>query len=309
MGGKIHIESKVKEGTIISITLPVKKVESAVLAEEEKVSDNMGDLFSILIVEDNDELRNYLKKRLSEDFNIAVAANGIEALNFIQKNLPEIVISDVMMPEMDCLTLCSTIKQTPIYSDIFVILLSAKSSSEDEMRGYKAGADFYIKKPFITDILISQILNVYTTREQRKKQIISNLLFARQNNEKDTDKLSPESNFLNKAIKVIEDHLIDGSFNIEEFASEMNLSKTVLHRKFKLILGETPNVFIRNIRLRKAAEMLEKTDMPISEIAYLTGFSQAHYFTKCFRDLYKVTPKNYRDNFQYSSPNTVNNPL
>jgi signal transduction histidine kinase/ligand-binding sensor domain-containing protein/DNA-binding response OmpR family regulator len=307
MGGKIYIESKVKEGTIISITLPVKKVESAVLAEEEKASDNMGDLFSILIVEDNDELRNYLKKRLSEDFNIAVAANGIEALNFIQKNLPEIVISDVMMTEMDGLMLCSTIKQTPIYSDIFVILLSAKSSSEDEMRGYKAGADLYIKKPFIPDILISQILNVYTTREQRKKQIISNLLFTRQNNEKDTDKLSIESNFLNKAVKVIEDHLMDGSFNIEEFASKMNLSKTVLHRKFKLILGETPNVFIRNIRLRKAADMLEKTDLPISEIAYLTGFCQAHYFTKCFRDLYKVTPKNHRDNFQYSNSNTVNN--
>ncbi len=198
---------------------------------------------------------------------------------------------------MDGLTLCSTIKQTPMYSDVFVILLSAKSSSEDEMMGYKAGADFYIKKPFNPDILISQIQNVYTTREQRRKQIASKLLFSQHDGDQE-EVSSPEDDFLNKAVKVIEEHLMEENFNIEEFATEMNLSKTVLHRKFKLMIGETPNVFIRNIRLRKAADMLKKTDLPISEIAYLTGFNQAHYFTKCFKDLYKDTPKNYRNNFQ-----------
>lgn len=297
MGGEIEIESKTSEGTKVSITLPIKQVEPMPEAEHISMDENTGEQFSILLVEDNDELRNYLKKKLSVYFNIAVASNGVEALDFIKNNLPEIVISDVMMPEMDGLTLCSTIKQTPMYSDVFVILLSAKSSSEDEMMGYKAGADFYIKKPFNPDILISQIQNVYTTREQRRKQIASKLLFSQHDGDQE-EVSSPEDDFLNKAVKVIEEHLMEENFNIEEFATEMNLSKTVLHRKFKLMIGETPNVFIRNIRLRKAADMLKKTDLPISEIAYLTGFNQAHYFTKCFKDLYKDTPKNYRNNFQ-----------
>lgn len=148
-------------------------------------------------------MQEYLRKKLSAHFNVAVASNGVEALEFIKNNLPELVISDVMMPEMDGLALCSTVKNTSMYSDIFVILLSAKSSSEDEVLGYKAGADFYLKKPFDPDILINQMKNVYATRQQRRKQIISDLLSPQEEN----TELHPKNDFLNKAIKIIEEHI------------------------------------------------------------------------------------------------------
>lgn len=295
MGGEVAIESVLQEGTSIIVTFPAKRVE--VVAEKEELA--LDNQFTVLLVEDNVQLRDYLKKKLSAHFDVAVASNGVEAWEFIKHNLPELVISDVMMPEMDGLTLCSTVKNTPMYSDIFIILLSAKSSSEDEISGYKAGADFYLKKPFDPDILINHMRNVFATRQQRRKQIISDLLSPQDKGEE----FHPKNDFLNKSIKIVEEHLMDEDFKIDEFAAEMNLSKPVLHRKFKLMVGETPNIFIRNIRLRKAANMLKTTDLSISEVAYMTGFSQAHYFIKCFRELYQDTPKNFRMNNQSEDKN------
>lgn len=286
MGGDVVIDSVVGKGTAIMVTFPAKRVDEI----SEKEEPDIDNIFTVLFVEDNTQMQDYLRKRLAAHFDVAVASNGVEALEYIKNNLPELVISDVMMPEMDGLTLCSMIKNSSMYSDIFVILLSAKSASEDEILGYKAGADFYLKKPFDPDILINQMKNVYATRQKRRKQIISDLLSPQDKNAE----FHPKNDFLNKAIKIIEEHIMDEDFKIDEFAAEMNLSKTVLHRKFKLMIGETPNVFIRNIRLRKAANMLKTTDLSISEIAYTTGFSQAHYFIKCFKELYQDTPKNFR---------------
>lgn len=177
-----------------------------------------------------------------------------------------------------------------MYSDTFVILLSAKSSTEDEMQGYKAGADFYIKKPFDSDALIKQLENVFATLQQRRKQFIADLLSPQD----ESGEIHSKDKFLQRAIQIIEDHLMDENFKIDEFASEMNLSKTILHRKFKLIVGETPNNFIRNVRLKKASKMLRETELSVSEVAYLSGFNQVHYFIKCFKEVYQVTPKNYR---------------
>ena len=295
MGGDVTIDSVVGRGTTIIVTLPAKRVE--IMPEKEE--SDIDSIVTVLLVEDNIQMQDYLRKKLAAHFDVAVASNGVEAMEFIKNNLPELVISDVMMPEMDGLALCSTVKNNSMYSDIFVVLLSAKSSSEDEILGYKAGADFYLKKPFDPDILINQMKNVYTTRQQRRKQIISDLLSPQ---DKNTD-FHPKNDFLSKAIKIIEEHIMNENFKIDEFAAEMNLSKTVLHRKFKLMIGETPNVFIRNIRLRKAANMLKTTNLSISEIAYMTGFSQAHYFIKCFKELYKDTPKNFRQHNQSEENN------
>lgn len=300
MGGEVNIESIPEKGTVFTINLPAKMIDRPKPALDIKDNIDTDGLFTILLVEDNTQLRDYLKKKLSVHFEVAVASNGIEALDFIKNNLPEIVVSDVMMPEMDGFTLCSTIKNTPMYSEVFVILLSARSSSEDEMQGYKAGADFYIKKPFDPEILIKQMVNVYATRQQRRKQIITDLLSP----QNDSAKSHSKDDFLGKAVKIIEEHLMDENFKIDEFAAEMNLSKTVLHRKFKLIVGETPNIFIRNIRLHKAANMLKETDLSISEIGYLAGFSQAHYFIKCFKELYQDTPKNFRVKNKVGDTNT-----
>ncbi len=288
LGGEIHVESELSKGTIINVDLPINRIEKIIVTDEKT---EWSELPSILLVEDNSQLLDYLKKKLSTHFHVTTATNGVEALEFVKKNFPEMVISDIMMPEMDGLELCTTIKSTPLLSDIFVVLLSAKSSTEDELQGYKAGADFYMKKPFDSDVLIKQVLNVYLTRQQRKKQIINELLSSSPQDKIDS---LPKDDFLGKAAKVIEEHLMDENFRIEEFATEMNLSKTVLHRKFKVIVGETPTIFIRNVRLHKAAELLKNSELSVAEIAYLTGFSQSHYFIKCFKELFNDTPKNYR---------------
>jgi len=288
LGGHIHIDSEPGKGTAISVNLPAKRVEEQMITDDKA---EWNELPSILLVEDNSQLLAYLKKKLSSHFHVTTAINGVEALEFVKRNFPEMVISDIMMPEMDGLEFCRIIKSTPLLSDIFVVLLSAKSSTEDELQGYKSGADFYLKKPFDSDVLIKQVLNVYFTRQQRKKQIINELLASSH-----PEKADPLTNgdFLSKAIKVIKEHLMDENFKIEEFASEMNMSKTVLHRKFKAIVGETPNIFIRNIRLQKASDLLKTSELSVSEITYLTGFSQSHYFIKCFKELFNDTPKNYR---------------
>ena len=288
MGGSISIDSVEGEGTSFTVNLPFDLPE--IMEMSSRPSDEP--LFNVLVVEDNSQLREYLRKRLSEHFDVAIATDGKEALDYIKTNLPEIVISDIMMDNMDGLELCSTIKGSPLYSDIFVILLSAKSGAEDEMVGYKAGADFYITKPFDPEILINHLKNVYATRQRRRKQIISEL------SDDNSDGLrhkNSENDFLNKAMSVVDKHIGNEEFRVDDFASEMGLSSVVLNRKFKMIIGETPSVFIRNHRLRKAAMMLKTTDLSVSEIAYLVGFSQAHYFIKCFKELYGDTPKNYRN--------------
>lgn len=291
LGGTIRVDSELGKGTTFQVCFPLKSPEKVVSVEDnDELVAEMDENPTIVIVEDNVQLCDYLRKEFSANFRVIAVSNGREALNIIQKVLPEVVISDVMMPEMDGLALCEGIKRTPLLSDIFVILLSAKSSPEDELAGYKAGADFYLKKPFDMEILINHVMNVYETRKKRKKQIITEL-FSPQNEGIEVD---AKDDFLRKAVKVIEEHLMDDGFKIDNFAAEMNVSKTVLHRKFKMLIGDTPNVFIRNIRLYKAAHLLKTTDLTIAEIAYLTGFNLSHYFIKCFKEQYNETPNNFR---------------
>ncbi|VBB44779.1 conserved exported hypothetical protein [uncultured Paludibacter sp.] len=293
--GTIEINSQPNNGTTVYLKIPVQRINFNTHNMEQPTLKNnaveIDDGVSILLVEDNDEMRNYLKKRLSEHFNVATVANGLEALDFIQTNFPEIVISDIMMPEMDGLTLCNKIKSNSLYSDIFVVLVSAKSSPEDELIGYKTGADFYISKPFDMERFVKQILNIYATRIHRRKQILTSF-FNQKGKELST---VPKDDFLNKAMQIIEKNITDEEFKIEEFASQMNVSKTVLFRRFKMLIGDSPNTFIKHVRLNKASELLVNSDLTVAEIAYLTGFHQSQYFIKCFKEVYGETPKNYRD--------------
>lgn len=287
--GKIDIKSVKNAGTSVNIELPVKLTEADVKVSEVTQNSN-NDAVPILLVEDNEEMKNYLRNHLSKSFNVATASNGTEAFDYIHNNLPEIVISDVMMSGMDGLTLCEKIKTTPLTSDIFVVLISAKSSPEDEWNGYKAGADFYIAKPFDCERFVTQINNIYATRVHRRRQILKSIF-----NQTDIDSsASPKDEFLYKAIQIIEQNIMNENFKIDDFALLMNVSKTVLHRKFRMLVDDTPNNFIRQVRLNKAAEMLVNTQHTVAEIAYLTGFNQSHYFIKCFRELFHDTPKNYR---------------
>lgn len=289
MKGTIQVESEVNKGTTFLINIPVE-VQSLIPIDAK--ADSESDDFMVLLVEDNIQLRDYLEKKISEHFNVTVASDGLEAMSLVKRYLPELVISDVVMPGMDGLSLCREIKQSPLYADIFVILLTAKTLGEDETHGYEAGADVYMKKPFDPDMLIHQLKNVYATLQQRRARIVSEMAV-----EKDIPQsINAKDAFLTQSYLVIAEHIDDDKFGVDDFSAAMGLSKAVLHRKFKLLLNETPNSFIRTVRLKKAAQLLTETTLSISEIAYMVGFSQAHYFIKCFKDMYGDTPKLYRIN-------------
>jgi len=281
IGGDITIESELGKGTKISLLLP-SSIETEL--QEEGPAKTDGSEFSVLVVEDNDQLRNYLRDKLSKYFQVAVASDGVEAYEYIRNNLPEIVITDVMMPNMDGIELCRRIKTNDNYSDIFVTLLSARNAIEDQIAGYESGADFYITKPFDPDILVRQVSNVFSTKKSH------DLLGL-----KETRLNTPQSKFTTHALEIVEDNISNESFSIEAFASQMNMSKAVLYRKFQLYTNDSPNNFIKKIRLEHAAQMLKSTDNYVSEVAYLCGFSQVHYFIKCFKESFGVTPKSYRE--------------
>lgn len=289
LNGSIRIQSAPGQGTQIELILPVKAVKQD-QPETEPVPGFSDDTSTILIVEDNDQMRKYLKEKLSKHFTVLTAANGKEAMEYLDEYLPEIILTDVMMPEMDGLELCRLIKENQRYADIFVVMLTAKTSAGDELQGYKTGADIYVKKPFDPEVLLNQMINIQHTRQHRKTQLLSRLV-SKEGNEIEFD---PKETFLKRSMQVIEEHLMDADFKIDEFAARMNMSKTVLHRKFRLLVGQTPNQFIRLVRLRKSVELLRNSDHTIAEIAYLTGFNQSHYFIKCFREVYNETPKSFR---------------
>jgi signal transduction histidine kinase/DNA-binding response OmpR family regulator/ligand-binding sensor domain-containing protein len=291
LDGEVSVESSPGSGTKILVRLPVTVIKPGTDKNEgETVADISEDRTTILLVEDNDQMREYLREKLCGTFNVITAGDGSEALDCLEEYLPEIIISDIMMPGIDGLTLCRQIKANIRYADIFVVLLTAKTSSEDELNGYKGGADIYIKKPFDSEALLSQLINIQNTRKNRKSQLFLNLV-----SKEDTEiEFDSKETFLKRSMQIIEDHIMDANFKIDEFAAEMNLSKTVLHRKFKVLVGQTPSQFIRLVRLRKSVNLLRNSDHTIAEIAYLTGFNQSHYFIKCFREVYDETPKSFR---------------
>lgn len=292
LGGTVSVDSAIGKGTTFKVTIPVIEAEEEQIPDENTMP-SLNEKATILVVEDNRQLLEYTVKKLKTHFNVLSAGNGREAMELVEKHIPEIVITDIMMPETDGLKLTEAIKTDPRFSDIFVVILTAKATTDDELAGYRHGADIYLKKPVDTEVLLKQMINLYKTRLKRKSQLYAELI-SKKHSEIEFDS---KENFLKLSIEVIEKHLMDADFNLDDFASELNVSKSVLHRKFKLLVGQTPNQFIRLVRLRKAAEQLEKTDLSISEIAYITGFSQAHYFIKCFREVYNDTPKNYREKF------------
>ncbi len=297
LGGTVSVESAIGKGTTFRVTIPVKPTEEEIIPDENTAEISTNEKSTILVVEDNRQLLDYTVKKLKTYFNVLSAGNGREAMVLVEKHIPEIVITDIMMPETDGLELTEAIKTDSRFSDIFVVILSAKAAIDDELAGYRHGADIYLKKPIDTEVLLNQMINIHKTRLKRKTQLYSELI-SKTHTEIVFDS---KENFLKLSIEVIEKHLMDADFNLDDFASELNVSKSVLHRKFKLLVGQTPNQFMRLVRLRKAAEQLEKTDMSISEIAYITGFSQAHYFIKCFREVYNDTPKNYREKNRYQN--------
>ncbi|MFH6602396.1 ATP-binding protein [Maribacter algicola] len=306
--GKIKVESALGKGTTFHVKLPITLEglpKSAIVVEGEKlvVSDEKQnaipvsaevngheisetDLPIALVVEDNDDLRFHVKNILEKTYHILLAKDGEEGERIALEKIPDIIISDVMMPKKDGFTLCDALKTNAKTSHIPIILLTAKSGQENKMQGLHHGADAYLTKPFASDELLVRIKNLISIRErlwQKVKETDGLLVDGLQLNSMDDE-------FLQRVIKIIQAHLDDSTFSVELLASSVGFSRAQLHRKLKALVNKSANQLISEIRLNTAHKLLQNNTGNVSEVAYSVGFSNLSYFAKSFKEKFGISP-------------------
>ncbi len=310
--GSIEVESKLNEATVFTVKIPVDssyysntELEQSpeqfihsgndiTITPENRKNDQIETDIStnkphILIVEDNIELIDFLKESLEEEFRISIAFNGKKALEKLETITPELIISDIMMPEMDGITFTSTIKKDLQYSHIPVILLTSKSGVENKLEGLRTGADYYIEKPFYPELLDQNIKNILKTRQNIiEKYKTDDNMTVEEVVISEADKV-----FLEKLIQIIKDNLNSPDMDVSFLIHEMSVSRTLLHTKLKKLVGCSSTEFIRSVRLKEAVKMISSGKCNISEAAYETGFSSPQYFAKCFKEFFGKSPRNY----------------
>jgi len=303
--GKIIVESEEGLGTKFRIFLPLgnahfmpgelflkpsvgtNEVYSVEAGEDivNQFSEN-GAVTTLLIVEDNAELRAYLKSELIGNYKVVEAVNGNEALKAAEKIIPDIILSDVVMPEMDGLEFCRNIRENLKTSHIPILMLTAKTMTDDWVKGIDSGADIYLTKPFEMTVLKAQLKQILSSR-----QVLFNKYLNDSNNVKVPENTSElDKNFIAKVLKYITVNLSDENLNVEQLAEEVNLSRSQLYRKIKALTGYSAIEFLRNIRLEKAKQMIETGNESISEVCFKVGFSSPSYFTKCFKAHFGFLP-------------------
>lgn len=306
--GFIHVESEENRGSIFTIYLPTGKEhflphEIVTYSEHGKGEltniHNDGTLLEksisiplLLIADDDTDIRAYLKDSLKESYRIIEAENGREAWHLVQNNAPDLIISDVLMPEMDGVEFCHMLKTEMHFCHIPVILLTALSSVEHRIKGIDAGADSYIPKPFNLPLLIATVSNLLESRKLLRQVSKGPILLS----PKDYSPTTLDKTFLEDLIDIIDDHIEDVDFDMSALQIKVGMSQSSLYRKLKSLTDQSGNEFIRNIRLDRAAEMIAQTDMNIAGVAYKVGFSDPKYFSTCFRKRYGISPSNYKIN-------------
>ena len=281
----------------------VKETENAEKAESAAVTTDMqgklpasarGNKAEIVIVEDEEDIQDYLKAQLASDFKIRTYPNGKVALNEILKNKPDLIISDVMMPEMDGTTLCTKLKANINTNDVPIILLTAKSREEDQLEGLQTGADAYILKPFNMDILRRTIINLLTMRRTLK-----NKFTGKESQEEKVEQRkiqTPDDALMQRVMEVINENIGDSDLSVDMIAQKVGISRVHLHRKMKELTNQTPHSFIRNIRLQQAAKLLKDGKQSITDVMYICGFSNSASFSTMFKNLYGCSPREYMQN-------------
>ena len=245
--------------------------------------------YTLLIIEDNLELRNFIKESFQQQYRILEATNGMEGLEIAIAQLPDLVISDVMMPEMDGLELCRHIKTDERINHIPVILLTARAAYIHQVNGYEKGADAYITKPFSIQILALNVKNILATKEATRQKFVRDILL----NPAPVQIETADDKFLVKLMKIIEDNLDNTDFDVTALTQAIGMSKTVLYKKVQAITNLSVADLIKTVRLKQAAYLLEKNQMSISDIAFAVGFNDRKYFSKEFKKQYEMSPSEY----------------
>lgn len=328
--GEIYVKSKYKKGTTFTVLLPLfpkipnselitvdtdenskahdlniirsTEYEMAVLNEpdnenvqkpffENKEKDVQKPV--VLIVEDNNELRKHLKRELQNEFKILEAVNGVDGLEKTNKHYPQLIISDVMMPEMDGFEMCKQVKTQIETCHIPVILLTAKALDEDKIEGFETGADEYIPKPYNNEVLKARVKNLLENKKRLRAKF-SSLAGIIPSSEVTTNSL--DEAFLDKATKVVLDNVSDIDFKLEDLLKEIGIGRSQFYRKINALTNQNPSYFIRTIRLKHAADLLLTKQYSIKEVAHMSGFNSTAYFSKTFKELLELTPSQFQDN-------------
>lgn len=311
--GSIYVESQPESGSTFVVLLPLKAdapptaygMDMAVrtadqhpgiaitapdlLAEVEQTVVDGEDKPTLLLVEDHPELNNYLRQQLSDRFRVVQAMRGDEGLEMARRVVPDLIISDVMMPVMDGFSMTRHLKEDDLTSHIPVILLTAKDDVDSRKEGFEGGAEQYLAKPFALDELVARINSLLTRRDLLRKKYSREVMLQPAG----TPIRDREAEFLEKIIRLINEHIADEAFSVEALQREMGMSRMQLHRKLKALTDRSASDFIRYIRLQRAADLLQQPGIQIAEAAYLSGFNHLSYFSKCFKEQFGMLPSEF----------------
>jgi ligand-binding sensor domain-containing protein/signal transduction histidine kinase/DNA-binding response OmpR family regulator len=304
----VFVDDNVKQGFLEELVEEVEAEADIPAQNEEEDDQNLDTLItdgpSMLIVEDNTQIRKYVAQIFGKQFKVYQADNGEDALKQVKQYFPDIIISDVVMPGLSGIELCSKVKEDPSLNHIPVILLTASSSSEIKLKGIECGADDYITKPFEKEMLVARVNSILKSRNELQRYFYNEVTL-----QENTLKISAEyKEFLNKCIDIVEQHLDNEEFGIKLLASEMGMSHSNLYKKMKYVSGQSLNGFIRFIRLRKAAGLFINTENNVNEVAYQVGISDIKYFREQFCKLFGMNPSAYIKKYRkpFSKNFTVN---
>ncbi len=310
--GTIRVESEEGQGATFIVTLPISRsaykeeqVDELITpaADEQVLPAESGDTgstskeksgYSLLLVEDNEELLALMVKLLGREYPVYTAHNGKEAIQAIESNDIDLIVSDVMMPEMNGVELCRYVKGNFDICHIPIILLTAKNKEEDRIEAYESGADGFLSKPFNLSLLHARIKNLLRGKERTARDFKKQLVFEAQ----ELNYTSLDEDFLQRAISCVQKHLDNSEFDQQQFMEEMATSKSTLYKKLKSLTGLNTSAFIRNIRLKAACQIIEeKKRVRISELAYAVGFNDPKYFSACFRKEFGMLPSEYMERY------------
>jgi len=304
-GGTIHVESEPGNGSCFIVKLPLEQIshQPELIPVEETVAGPMDRSEAwdwtvstgkpvVLVVEDNDDSRFYLKDNLKREYAIVEASSGEQAWNKILSNPPDIVVSDIMMPGISGVELCAKLKAHEKFGDIPIVLLTARTEDADRLEGIESGADDYIEKPFNFQILESRIRKLIAQREHLKSALIKKLGI----HITELNVTSHDEQFLQKIVKAIEKNVSNPQLSVEYLCHELGVGRSRFFKRVYALTGKSPMEFTRHIRLQHAAQLLEKSQLSVSQVAYQVGFNNPRYFAKYFKEIYQVLPSEYASN-------------
>jgi len=274
--------------------------EDEVVKPEDIEFESLKNAPMILLVEDNADVRSFIRSNLGMDFTFKEAANGLDGLAIALETIPDLIITDLMMPKMNGIELSEKLKSDERTSHIPLIMLTAKSDVESKIEGFEKGADHYITKPFDISELQARVANLIEQRNKLREKFSREIKLQ----PKDIMIKSKDEEFLIRAIETIEQNISDPEFTVETFQKEMWMSRMQLHRKLKALTEKSTSEFIRSIKMKRAAQLVESKMGSIAEVAYEVGFNDPSYFTKCFRLEFDVSPSEYDKSTKVKPPDS-----